>query len=133
MQRPSVSVSLLRFLAVGGTVALVYSVVTAALIAWAGAPPVLTGALLWLACIPLAFHAQRRFAFGADRTRRMAFPIYLATQLASLMLVSGVSAVFVTRVFLTDTLIYLAATAAAAVLSFLIARFVTFAPVGSTR
>lgn len=123
------STSFLRFLVVGGSFALIYAATTSALIAWAGAPPVATGALVWLACIPPAYHTQRRFAFAADRTRRAAFPLYLATQALSLALVSGVSALFVTRIFLLDTLIYLAAAAGAAVLSFLISRFVTFAPV----
>ena len=120
--------SFLRFLMVGGLFSVIFSATTAALISLAGAPPVATGVLVWLACIPPAYYCQRRFAFGVKRTRRMAFPLYAATQGASLALVSGASALLVTRDFWADTGVYLLASAAAAVMSFLIGRFVTFAP-----
>lgn len=120
--------SFLRFLVVGGLFSLIFSACSAALISLAGTPPVATAVVVWLACIPPAFYCQRRFAFGVERTRRMAFPLYAATQGASLALVSGASALFVTREFWADTGVYLLASAAAAVMSFLIGRFVTFAP-----
>lgn len=125
----SVSPVFLRFLVVGGTFSLIYAATTSALIAFAGAPPLATGVLVWLACIPPAYWCQSRLAFGVTELRRTAFPTYVATQLASVGLVSVVSAVAVTRVFWVDTAIYLAASAAAAVLSFVVARLVTFAPV----
>jgi putative flippase GtrA len=121
---------LLRFLIVGGGFSLGYSVLVALLIGRAGAPPFATTVILYLCLIPAAFHMQRRFAFRQDRTRRGAFAIYAATQIASLALVAAVTTQVVTRVVWIDTALLLLTTGLAAGLSFAIARLVTFAPKG---
>jgi putative flippase GtrA len=118
----------LRFLLIGGGFSLAYSATTAALIRFADAPPLLTGVILYALCIPIVFACHKRFAFRAQQTRKAAFPVYLATQLASLALVAAVTTGFVTRDFWLDTALFLLTSAIAAVLSYLIGRYVTFAP-----
>lgn len=118
----------LRFLLVGGSFSLGYSVTTAALIRFAGAPPFWTSVLVYVASIPLAYTAQRRFAFRIERPRSTAFASYVATQIGSVSLVSAVTTHFVSHQFFHDTLLLLVTSAVAAVVSFIIGRFVTFVP-----
>lgn len=117
-----------RFLAVGGSFSLGYAIVTAALIRLAYAPPLITSVIVYLLCIPLAFWAQKKIAFRADQTGRSAMFIYAATQVASLSVVSTITSRFVTRVFIMDTLIFLVTAGAAAVVSYMICRFIVFKP-----
>jgi putative flippase GtrA len=118
----------LRFVLIGGSFSLIYSAGTAALIRFAGAPPLMTSVILYALCIPVVFYCHKRFAFRAQQTRKMAFPLYLATQVASLALVATVTTRFVTEQFWLDTALFLATSTLAAVLSYLIGRYVTFAP-----
>lgn len=124
----AMSRSALRFLLVGGAFSLVYSASTALLIGLVGTPPVATSLLVYLACIPPAFACQRRFAFGVERARPGALGLYAMTQGLSMAIVSSATALFVTREVVQDTLVILAASAVAAVVSFVISRFVIFAP-----
>lgn len=117
----------IRFVIVGAFFALVFSLTTAALISIAGTPPFLTSAIVYLLCIPPAYQTQKRFSFGADKTRKSAFPIYLLTQFFCLSLVSGTTSYFVTYDFWLDATILLAVSVVAAVASFSINRFITFA------
>ena len=121
-------VPFIRFLFVGGSFALLFAGTTAALIRFAGVPPLITSVLVYLICIPLALLAQKRFAFRAESTVRGALPIYAATQVVGLTLVSVVTSRFVQHVFWLDTLLYLVSAGLAAVVSFLILRFVIFRP-----
>ena len=118
----------IRFLFVGGSFALLFAGTTAALIRFAGAPPLITSVVVYLICIPLAFTAQKKFAFRAENTGRGALPAYAATQVVGLTLVSVVTSRFVQHVFWLDTLLYLVSAGLAAVVSFLILRFVIFRP-----
>jgi putative flippase GtrA len=118
----------LRFLLVGGGFSLSYALVTAALIRFAGAPPFWTSVLCYVVAIPLAYTAHRRFAFQVEETRPAAFALYVATQVGALALVSAVTTHFVSHHFARDTLLLLVTSGLAAVLSFAIGRFVTFAP-----
>lgn len=117
-----------RFLLVGGTFSLIYSLTTSALIGFAGTPPFVTSVLVYLMCIPPAFLAQRSFAFRVEKTRPAAFAIYAATQIASLSAVSLVTTRFVTGIFAFDTALFLVTAGCAAVLSYLVGRFVAFRP-----
>jgi putative flippase GtrA len=116
----------LRFLTVGGSFSFGYAVVTAALIRFMDAPPFLTSVIVYLVCIPLAFLAQKNFAFRADQSRRSAVLIYAATQLGSLAVVSTITSRFVTRNFVLDTGLFLVTAGAAAVVSYLICRYIIF-------
>lgn len=115
-----------RFLAVGGSFSLGYAIVTAGLIRFAGAPPLITSVIVYLLCIPLAFLAQRNFAFRSETSGHKAMLIYGATQVASLAVVSTITSRFVTKQFIFDTGLYLITAGVAAVASYLICRFVIF-------
>lgn len=121
----------MRFALVGGGFSLSYAIVTSALIRFVSAPPLPTSIIVYLFCIPLAFYAQRKFAFRADQSGRSAMLIYAATQVASLSVVSVITSRFVTRNFILDTGLFAATAGVAAVASYLICRFVIFRPSGS--
>ncbi|MEM9787651.1 MAG: GtrA family protein [Pseudomonadota bacterium] len=126
MMVPVQARAFLRFLAVGGSFSLGYALVTAGLIHFASSPPLLTSVIIYLLCIPAAFWAQKRIAFRANQTGKAAMLIYAGTQLASLTVVSTVTSRFVTQVFLIDTMIFLVTAGAAAIISYLICRYIIF-------
>ena len=119
--------SLFRFLLVGGSMALVYALSTAILTGLLPLPPALTAVLVWLACIPPAFWAQRRFTFAASTPHRHALALYALTQGLGMVIVSVAAALFASREMTRDLLLYLAASALAAVVSYGINRMVIFA------
>jgi putative flippase GtrA len=116
----------LRFLIVGGTFSLSYSLLTAALINFANAPAFAVTVVVYLLCIPAAFYAQKHVAFRMEHTQGSAFVTYFATQVGSLVIVSAITTRFVTKVFWIDTAILLVTAGSAAVLSYVIGRFITF-------
>ena len=123
--------SFVRFLAVGGSFSLGYAIVTAGLIRFADAPPLMTSVIVYLLCIPAAFWAQKKIAFRADQTGKSAMLIYGATQVASLAVVSTITSRFVTKNFVFDTVIFLVTAGTAAVISYLICRYIIFRPAAS--
>lgn len=120
--------TLLRFLIVGGGFSLFYAVASAALISATAIPPYIISVGLFALCVPFAFLAQQHLAFRAKRLRDHAFWIYLATQVASIAAVSWVTTRFVTYDMATDTVIMGVTVAAAAAVSFVIGRLLTFRP-----
>jgi putative flippase GtrA len=118
--------ALLRFLVVGGSFSLIYSLTTAALIRFAAAPPFWASIGVYALCIPLAYLSHKHFAFGAQSARKSAFALYTLTQIASLSAVSFVTTRFITQAFWWDTALLLLTSAIAAVASFAINRFVIF-------
>lgn len=126
--RHAVARPLVRFLAVGGVFAAFFALASAGMIRFAGAAPLAAATVIYAGCIPLAYQCQKRVAFGVVRARKWAFATYCATQIASIILVSLVTTRLVTHHFWPDVAILLATSALAAVTSFLVARFVTFAP-----
>ncbi len=118
----------IRFLLVGGSFSLIYAVTTSAMIRFVDTSPFPTSVVVYLCCIPPAFWAQRRFAFRAEQSGGTAMLKYVATQVASLTLVSVITSRFVTKVFVYDTLLFLMAAGCAAVMSYLICRFIIFRP-----
>ena len=122
------TLTFVRFLFVGGSFSLIYSVTTALLINFAGAPPFLTSVILYLICIPLAFWAQRNFAFRSPEIRENAFVIYAATQVAGFMSVSFITTKFITYQPVWDTAILIGTVGLTAVVSFLIGKFAIFRP-----
>ena len=117
-----------RFLVVGGSFSLGYALVTAGLINFANAPALLTSVIVYLLCIPLAFLAQKNFTFRDDQSGKSAMLIYGATQLGSLAVVSAITSRFVTKNFVIDTGLFLVTAGTAAVISYLICRYVIFRP-----
>lgn len=122
-----------RFLLVGGSFSLGYALTTAALISFVGTPSLSTSVVVYLFCIPAAFWAQKKIAFRADRSGRSAMLIYAATQLASLAIVSTVTTRFVTQNFVYDTGLFLVTAGTAAIVSFLICRYIIFRPQSGSR
>lgn len=118
----------LRFLMVGGSFSLGYAIVTAGLIRFADAPPFATSVIVYMLCIPLAFWAQKKIAFRADQTGKSAMLIYGATQVASLTIVSAITSRFVTKDFFYDTALFLVTAGTAAIISYLICRYIIFKP-----
>jgi len=117
---------LLRFVVVGGSFSLGYALLTAALISFGDTPPLPTSVIVYLICIPLAYLAQRQFAFGGATGGRYGPIIYAATQIVSLAVVSTLANRFVTASFWLNTGLYLVIAGLAAVASYLICRFVIF-------
>ncbi|WP_375254066.1 GtrA family protein [Yoonia sp.] len=126
MSKPSHLSAFARFILVGGSFSAGYAIVTAGLINLAGSPPLITSIVVYLICIPLAFAAQKNFAFQARGTGRSALFLYTATQVASLVFVATFTSRYVTMNLILDTGLYLVTAGTAAVLSYLICRFVIF-------
>jgi len=122
--------ALLRFALVGGGFSVFYAVASAALINHAGTPPFATSVVVFALCIPPAFLTQQHFAFRAKTLRKHAFWIYAATQIGSIAVVSTLTTRFVTYNMVLDTLIMGGTVVIAALVSFLIGRFITFNPPG---
>lgn len=122
----------LRFATVGGSFSLGYATTVAGLIRFADAPPLVTSIAVYLVCIPLAFLAQKKFAFRSDQTGRSAVFIYVATQLTSLVVVSNITSRFVAKNFFFDTGLFLLTAGSAAVASYMICRFIIFKQSGDS-
>jgi putative flippase GtrA len=118
----------LRFLLVGGSFALGYSLVMALLVGPVGLPAFATSVVLYVLCIPAAFLAQRKLTFARQEARRGGFLVYAGMQVASLALVASVTTRFVTQVFVVDTLLFLATAGAAALLSYFVSDRLAFRP-----
>lgn len=125
----SETATLLRFLIIGGGFSLAYALATSVLINRVGTAPFATSVVVYVLCIPLAFRAQKRFAFRAQNLRKSAFYIYAATQAAAIVLVALVTTRFVTYDLFWDTVVMGVTVGASAILNFLVGRFVTFRPV----
>jgi putative flippase GtrA len=72
---------IILFLAIGGSAALAYAVLSAAFTTWAGLRPSLAILLTLALLIPPTYLAQRRFTFQSDREHLSALPRYAGTQL----------------------------------------------------
>ncbi len=128
MSKPNQLWAFMRFLMVGGSFSLGYAIVTAGLINFVNAPALPTSVVVYLVCIPLAFLAQKKFTFRDDQSGTSALLIYGATQVVSLVVVSAITSRFVTKNFVVDTVLFLVTAGAAAVISYLICRYVIFRP-----
>ncbi len=119
--------SFLRFLLVGGSFALICSLLAAFLTGLLPLPPWMSAALAWLLCIPPAWLCQRRFTFHDRAPREGGAVLYLLTQGLGLCIAALAGALFAQGRFGHDTLVYLLASALAAVVSYAINRLVIFA------
>ncbi|MEL6641801.1 MAG: GtrA family protein [Pseudomonadota bacterium] len=128
MSNPNQLWAFMRFLMVGGGFSLGYALVTAGLINFVNAPALPASVVVYLLCIPLAFLAQKKFTFRDDQSGKSALLIYGATQVGSLVVVSAITSRFVTKNFAVDTGLFLVTAGAAAVISYLICRYVIFRP-----
>jgi putative flippase GtrA len=122
--------TLFRFLVVGGGMTALYSVLAALATTHLPLPRPLSAAGVWVLCIPLGFWCQRRFTFTASRPHRHALWLYAATQVLGIGIAATASYLLARGSFWPDLAVHLGAAALAAVLSFLINRWIIF-PAGS--
>jgi putative flippase GtrA len=118
--------SLLRFLVVGGGMAVVYSVMAALATTYLPLPKSLSSALVWILCIPLGFWCQRRFTFATSTPRRHALWLYGATQVLGICIAATATHFLARGVFWPDLFVHLGASAFVAIISYLINRLVIF-------
>ncbi|MEM1272969.1 MAG: GtrA family protein [Pseudomonadota bacterium] len=119
-----------RFATVGGAFAAAYALISAILVGPIGLPAYATSVVLYALCIPAAYFTQMRVTFGMRRTRAAGFPIYAATQLACLAMVTALTTRFVTGSLWIDALIFFGSAGAAAILSYVISSRFAFRPAG---
>lgn len=122
--------TLFRFLVVGGGMTALYSVLAALATTYLPLPRSLSAAVVWMACIPLGFWCQRRFTFTASAPHRHAIWLYAATQGLGICIAATASFLFARGSFWPDLAVHLGAAAFAALLSYLINRWIIF-PEGS--
>lgn len=116
----------LRFLVVGGGMAVLYSALAALATTYLPLPKALSSAGAWLLCIPLGFALHRRFTFAASQPHRHALWLYAATQGLSICTVAVVSHLLAQGVFWPDLAVHFGASGLAAILSYLINRWIVF-------
>lgn len=118
--------TLVRFLIVGGGLALFYATLAAVGTSQLPLPKAMSSAIVWVLCIPLGFWCHRRFTFVARRPHRFALWLYAATQVLGIGIAAGVSFLLARGAFWPDLVVHLFASALAAVASYLINRWVVF-------
>ena len=118
--------TLLRFLVIGGAMALVYAVLAALATSHLTLPRPLSAAGAWVLCIPFGFWLQRRVTFTASQPHRHALWLYAATQGLSIAIVATISHLLARGSFWPDLAVHLGASALAAILSYLINRRIIF-------
>ena len=115
-----------RFLIVGGSMALFYAVLAALATAFLSVPKAASAAAAWMVCIPLGFWCQRRFTFATSTPHPRALWLYAGTQLIGICIGAGASYLFARGAIWPDLAIHLSAAVLAALISFLINRFLIF-------
>lgn len=122
----------LRFLVVGGSLALVYALLAAFATSQLPWPKAVSAGAAWIACIPLGFWCHRRFTFTGSAPPPFALGLYALTQVIGIGIGAGTSFLFATGRFWPDLLVHLCASALAAVASYVINRKLTFPAGGRT-
>lgn len=118
--------TLLRFLAVGASLALLYATLAALATSRLPLPRALTSGLLWALCIPVGFWCHRRLTFSARPPHRHGLWLYAATQALGVGIVAGVSQLLARGVFWPDFGVHLLASGLAAAASFAINHWLIF-------
>lgn len=115
-----------RFLLVGGAIAVLYAVLAALATTHLPWPKGVSAGVVWVLCIPLGYWCQRHFTFAGSTPRRFALGLYALTQVMGICIGAGTSYLFATGRFGTDIFVHLGASGLAAVISYLVNRNVTF-------
>ncbi len=118
--------TLLRFLAVGGGISLLYAILAAAATSHLPLPRAVSAGALWVLCIPVAFWLQRRITFTDSTPHRHGLWLYAATQGMGVGIVASVSFLLANGSFRHDLFVHLLGSALAAVASYLISRRIVF-------
>jgi len=118
--------TLVRFLLVGASIAVLYAVLAALATTHLPWPMAVSAGVIWIACIPLGYWCQRRFTFTDSAPRPFALGLYALTQVLGICIGSGAAYLFATGRFGSDIFVHLGASGLAAILSYIINRNVTF-------
>lgn len=118
--------TLLRFLAVGGGISLLYALLAAAATSYVPLPRAVSSGVLWVLCIPVAFWLQRRITFTDRAPHRHGLWLYAATQGLGVGIVALTSLLLADGSFRHDLFVHLLASALAAVVSYLVSRRIVF-------
>lgn len=118
--------TLLRFLLVGGSLAALYATLAALATSQLPLPKALSSAMVWVLCIPLGFRAHRHFTFTTRKPHRYGLWLYAATQGLGIGIAASVSYLLATGSFRHDLFVHLLASALAAVVSYVISRWIVF-------
>lgn len=113
----------IRFILVGGAFAGLYVAFATILTGWFGFTHWVASSFAYLVAIPLAYIAQKRFAFQSRARDSRAFPRYLVLQLISLCMASGSAYVIAMEANWPTGLVYTASVGVAVVANFLIIKF----------
>ena len=124
---------LLRFVIVGVTSAVAYSLLAAAVVRLGLAPAYLSGLVLFGLFVPATFLAHKHFTFRSTRLLRSAFAGYALLQILCYSLVSSVSTRLLTGTYRLDAALYFATVGTAAAASFLIGKLFIFRPASGGR
>lgn len=116
----------LRFLLVGGGMAVLYAALAALATSHLPVPKALSSAGAWVICVPLGYALQRRFTFVASAPHRHALWLYAGTQGLSIGIVATVSHFLARGAFWPDLVVHLGASGLAAVVSYVINRRIVF-------
>jgi putative flippase GtrA len=116
----------LRFVAVGGGMALFYASLAALATSQVPLPKALSSGMVWALCIPVGFWCHRRFTFTTRRPHRNGLWLYAATQGLGIAIAAGTSWLLATGAFWPDLFVHLLASGLAAVASYLITRRFVF-------
>lgn len=117
---------LIRFLAVGGLFALLYSALSSAFALLLHLPAAGASALAYLLCIPPAYFAQRALAFRSNAPHRRAFARYALLQAPLVALGAFFSWLLITKLHGPTILSFLVIGPAVALVSFAAQRAWTF-------
>jgi putative flippase GtrA len=118
--------SLLRFLVVGGGMAVVYSVTAALATTYLPLPKSLSSALVWILCIPLGFWCHRRFTFAGSTPHRHALWLYAGVQAAGIGIAATNSHFLARGAFWPDLAVHFFSALLAAIVSYVVNRLVVF-------
>ncbi|RYI18944.1 MAG: GtrA family protein, partial [Acetobacteraceae bacterium] len=118
--------TLLRFVLVGGGLAVLYATLAALATSQLPLPKALSSALVWLICIPVGFWCHRRFTFTGRTAHRHGLWLYAVTQLLGIGIASAVGYFMATGVFRHDLPVHLFASGLAAVTSYALNHRFTF-------
>jgi putative flippase GtrA len=118
--------TIFRFLVVGGGMTALYSVAAALATTWLPLPKPASSAGVWILCIPLGYWCQRRFTFTGSTPHRHALWLYAAVQVMGIGIAATTSHFLARGAFWPDLMVHLLAAALAALLSYLVNRFIVF-------
>lgn len=117
---PAAALRLLRFLAVGGSAAGLYVVMSTGLVELLQWRPWAASLLSYGISIPTAYIAQKRFTFASSCGHIVALPRYVALQIVGMIIAAAVAEALSSLSFLTPPLVFLLTVGAVAGITYLV-------------